>query len=183
MAGTGKPIGMTARIAADPGVYPSWVPRKVVIGRNPWRWAIAAIGLVFAGLELPEMFGPLPDYAQHDNFELFMFYAVPALITAAGLGFAFFALRSGVLADAHGLVIRPAAGMRSKRVPVEAVRAVTVTRSHGPVFASVSPALIHVDGDVIDLGLARYDTPGGRRRAQRKALNISQTLDRPFEIS
>jgi hypothetical protein len=169
--------------AADPGVYPSWVPRKVVIGRNPWRWAIAAIGLVFAGLELPEMFGPLPDYAQHDNFELFMFYAVPALITAAGLGFAFFALRSGVLADAHGLVIRPAAGMRSKRVPVEAVRAVTVTRSHGPVFASVSPALIHMDGDVIDLGLARYDTPGGRRRAQRKALNISQTLDRPFEIS
>jgi hypothetical protein len=41
------------------------------------------------------MFGPLPDYAQDDNFELFMFYAVPALITAVGLGFAFFALRSG----------------------------------------------------------------------------------------
>jgi hypothetical protein len=73
--------------------------------------------------------------------------------------------------------------MRSKRVSVEAVRAVTVTRSHGPVFASVSPALIHVDGGVIDLGLARYDTPSGRRRAQRKALNLSQTLDRPFEIN
>jgi hypothetical protein len=86
------------------------------------------------------MFGPLPDYAQHDSVELVMFYAVPALITAAGLGFAFFALRSGVLADAHGLVIRPAAGMRSKRVPVETVRAVTMTRSQGAVFASVSPA-------------------------------------------
>src|SRR5215216_4344699 len=61
--------GPAYRIAADPGVYPSRVPRKVVIGRSPWRWAIAAIGLLFAGLELPEMFGPLPDYAQHDNFE------------------------------------------------------------------------------------------------------------------
>ena len=108
--------------------------------QSPWRWAIAAIGLLFACLELPEMFGPLPDYAQHDSVELVMFYAVPALITAAGLGFAFFALRSGVLADAHGLVIRPAAGMRSKRVPVETVRAVTMTLSQGAVFASMSPA-------------------------------------------
>jgi hypothetical protein len=144
---------------------------------------IAAIGLVFVGLELPEMFGSLPDYAQHDNFELFMFYAVPALITAVGFGFAFFALRSGVFADAHELVVRPIAGVRSKRVPVETVQAVTVTCSQGAVFSSVSPALIQADGEVVDLGLAGYDTAGGRRRAQRKALSISQTLDRPFEAN
>jgi hypothetical protein len=65
-----------------PAVYPSWVPRRVVIARSPWQWVLAAIWLSFAALQLPQLFQPVPDYAQHDNFEFFMYYAVPALISA-----------------------------------------------------------------------------------------------------
>jgi hypothetical protein len=155
--------------------------RRVVIGRSPWRWVVAAIWLGFVALQLPQMFLPVPDYAQHDTFELFMYYAVPALITAVGLGGAVIALRSGVLADPNGLLIRPVAALRSKRLPVESVRAVTLTRSEGPVFSSVSPALIDLDDQVITLWLALYNTPAGHRRAQRKAQRIAQTLNRPLE--
>lgn len=135
---------------------------------------------MFVGLELPVFFSPLPDYAQHDGFEFFMFYAVPGLIIAVGLGFVYFALRSGVFVDTHGVHIRPAAGVRSKRVALESIRAVTVARGLGPVVSSVSPALIGVDGEIVDLGLARYDTSGGYQRAERQALMISAVLDRPF---
>lgn len=151
-----------------------------MVGRSPWRWAIAAVGLVFVGLELPVFFSPLPDYAQQSRFEFFMFYAVPVLIIGVGLGFVYFALRSGVFVDAQGVLIRPAAGVRSKRVALESIRAVTVASGMGPVVTSVSPALIDVDGELVDLGLARYDTPGGRQRAERQALMISAVLDRPF---
>lgn len=154
--------------------------RRVVVGRSPWRWAIAAVGLVFVGLELPAFVSPLPDYAQQDGFEFFMFYAVPALIVGTGLGFAYFALRSGVFIDAQGVLIRPAAGMRSKRVPFESIRAVTVASGLSAVVSSVSPTLIDVDGNPIDLGLARYDTPAGHQRAERQARRISTVLDRPF---
>lgn len=72
-----------------------------LVGRNPWRWALAAVGLLFVSLELPTFFRPLPDYAQQDGFEFFTFYAVPAVIVGAGLGFFYVALRSGVFVDAR----------------------------------------------------------------------------------
>lgn len=153
-----------------------------MIGKSPWRWVIAAGGLVFVGLELPVLFSPLPDYAQRDGFEFFMFYAVPAIVIAIGLGFAYFALRSGVFVDAGGVLIRPAAGVRSKRVPVEAIREVTVAPRSGSVVSSVSPALISVDGELIDLGLVGYGTSGGYERAESRAITISRVLDRPFRI-
>lgn len=154
--------------------------RHAVIDRSPWRWALVAIGLLFVGLELPSLFEPLPDYAQHDGFELFMFYAGPAAISVMGFGFAYVALRSGVFADESGLVIRPLAGVRSKRMSVDRVRAVTLIPAEGPGPASVSAALVQVDDEVVDLGLADYDTPRGRRRVRAKALKVSQALGRPL---
>ena len=135
---------------------------------------------MFVSLELPAFFSPLPDYAQQDGFEFFMFYAVPALIVGAGLGFVYFALRSGVFIDAQGVLIRPPAGMRSKRMPLASIRAVTVASSVSAVVWSVSPALVDIDGNLVDLGLARYDTHAGHRRAERQARRISSVLDRPF---
>ncbi len=155
--------------------------RRVLVGRNPWRWAIAAVGLLFVSLELPAFFSPPPNYAQQDSFEFFMFYAVPAVIVGAGLGFFYVALRSGVFVDALGVLIRPPAGMRPKRVPLASIRAVTVARSLSAVAWSVAPALIDIDGELVDLGLARYDTPAGQRRAERQARRISSLLDRPFK--
>jgi len=156
------------------------VQRRVLVGRNPWRWALAAVGLLFVSLELPAFFSPLPDYAQQDGFEFFMFYAVPAVIVGAGLGFFYVALRSGVFVDAQGVLIRPPAGMRSKRMPLASIRAVTLASSLSAVVWSVSPALIDIDGNLVDLGLARYETPAGQRRAERQARRISSLLDRPF---
>lgn len=152
-----------------------------MIDKSAWRWALVAIGLLFVGLELPSLFEPVPDYALHDNFELFMFYAVPAVITVAGFGFALVALRSGVFADSHGLLIRPVASVRSKRVPVESIRAVTVIPVDGPGPSAMSPAVIQLDGEVVDLGLADLDTPRGRRRIRAKALKMSKALSRPLE--
>lgn len=170
-----------ARNAAVAGAYPPLMAGRAVIDRSPWRWALVAIGLLFVGLELPTLFQPVPDYARHDNFELFMFYAIPAVITVAGFGLTFVALRSGVLADSRGLLIRPVAGVRSKRVAVESIRAVTVIPVEGPGPSCISPALIQMDDEVVDLGLADYDTPRGRRRIRAKALKMSKALSRPLE--
>jgi hypothetical protein len=154
---------------------------REVIAKSAWRWALVAIGLLFVGLELPSLFEPVPDYALHDNFELFMFYAVPAVITVVGFGIAFVALRSGVFADSRGLLIRPIAGVRSKRVAVESIRAVTVIPVDGPGPSAISPALIQMDDEVVDLGLADFDTPRGRRRIRAKAIKMSKALSRPVE--
>src|SRR6476646_9536782 len=54
--------------------------RPRVIGRSSWRWVVAAIGLFFTAVELPPFFQPVPDYAQHDNFELVVNYALPGVI-------------------------------------------------------------------------------------------------------
>ncbi|MGW6282074.1 hypothetical protein [Kribbella sp. NPDC055071] len=157
------------------------MPRRTVIARSPWRWVLAAIWLSFTALQLPQLFQPVPDYAQHDNFEFFMYYAVPALISAVGLAGAFIALRSGLFADANGVQIRPVAGLRSKRLPIESIRAVTVNQSEGPLISSVSPALIDTDGQLINLWLALHNTPTGRRRAHGKAQRIAQTLNKPLD--
>lgn len=154
--------------------------RGVPVGRSPWRWAIAAAGSLFVILELPAFFSPLPGYAQQDGFESFMFYAVPTLVVGAGLGLVYVALRSGVYIDAKGVLIRPTVGMRSKRVPLTSIRAVTVASSLSAVAMSVSPTLIDIDGNLIDLGLARHNTPAGHQRAEREARRISVELDRPY---
>lgn len=133
------------------------------------------------GLTLPSLFEPLPDYAQHDAFELVMFYAVPAVIVTFGLGLALVALRSGVFVDDRGLVVKPYAGVRSQRIPLDTIRVVTVTREHGAVFGWVSPAVVPMSGDTVVLGLAHYDTSRGRRRALRQAEAVSRRLERPFE--
>jgi hypothetical protein len=138
---------------------------------------------MFVGLELPALFGPLPDYAQHDTFELVMFYAVPAVIATFGAGLALVALRSGVFVDDRGLVVKPYAGVRSQRIPLDTIRAVTVTRRQGAVSAWVSPAVVPVSGDTVVLALAHYDTPWGRRRALGQAELVSRALERPFEES
>lgn len=70
--------------------------------------------------------------------------------------------------------------MRSKRMPLASIRAVTVASSLSAVVWSVSPALIDIDGNLVDLGLARYETPAGQRRAERQARGIPSLLDRPF---
>ena len=133
------------------------------------------------GLELPSLFEPLPDYAQHDAFELVMFYAVPAVIVTFSVGLALVALRSGVFVDDRGLVVTPYAGVRSQRIPLDTIRAVTVTRKQGAVFAWVSPALVRMSGDTVVLGLAHYDTSWGRRRTLHQSEVISRRLERPFE--
>jgi hypothetical protein len=136
---------------------------------------------MFVGLELPSLFEPLPNYAQHDAFELVMFYAVPGVIVTFGGGLALVALRSGVFVDDRGLVVKPYAGVRSQRIPLDTIRAVTVTRKQGAVFAWVSPAVVPMSGDTVVLGLAHYDTSWGRRRALRQAEAVSRRLERPFE--
>lgn len=133
------------------------------------------------GLALPSLFEPLPDYAQHDGFELFMFYAVPAVIVTFGVGLALVALRSGVFVDDRGLVVKPYAGVRSQRIPLDTIRAVTVTREQGAVFGWVSPAVVPMSGDTVALGLAHHDTSWGRRRALRQAEVVSRRLERPLE--
>lgn len=151
------------------------------MGRSPWRWVIAAIGLLFAGLSLPSVFEPLPDYAQNDTFEFFMFYAVPLVVSAFGLCLAFIALRSGVFVDERGLIARPFADIRSRRMAVETIEATTVTRQHGPVVEWVSPAVV-ASGKATVLGLAHYNTPRGRRRAVAQAKEISRRLERPLQL-
>jgi len=136
---------------------------------------------MFVGLELPSLFEPLPDYAQHDAFELVMFYAVPAVIVTFGVGLALVALRSGVFVDDRGLVVKPYVSLRSQRIPLDTIRAVTVTRRPGAVFAWVSPAVVPMSGDTVVLGLAHYDTPRGRKRALLQAELVSRSLERPFE--
>gem|GEM_PF-3416942 len=133
------------------------------------------------GLELPSLFEPLPDYAQHDAFELGMFYAVPAVIATFGAGLALVALRSGVFVDDRRLVVKPYAGVRSQRIPLDTIRAVTLTRKQGAVFAWVSPAVVPMSGDTVGLGLAHYDTSWGSKRAMLQAEVISRELGRPFE--
>ena len=136
---------------------------------------------MFVSLELPSLFEPLPDFAQHDAFELLMFYAVPAVILTFGAGLALVALRSGVFVDDRGLLVKPYAGARSQRIPLDTIRAVTVTRKQGAVFAWVSPAVVPMSGDTVVLGLAHYDTSWGRRRALHQAELVSRKLERPFE--
>jgi hypothetical protein len=136
---------------------------------------------MFVGLELPSLFEPLPDYAQHDAFELVMFYAVPAVIVTFGVGLALIALRSGVFVDDRGLVVKPYVSVRSRRIPLDTIRAVTVTRGQGAVFAWVSPAVVPMSGHTVVLGLAHYDTSWGRRRARLQAEVVSRSLERPFE--
>lgn len=157
--------------------------RRTTVGRSPWRWVIAAIGLVFAGLSLPPVFEPLPEYAQNDTFELFMFYAAPVMVGAFGVGLAFIALRSGVFVDEGELIVRPFAGIRSQRMAVETIEATTVKREHGPVVEWVSPAVVGTGGETIVLGLAHYNTARGRRRAVAQAEDISRRLERPLRRS
>lgn len=156
--------------------------QRTTVGRSPWRWVIAAIGLVFAGLSLPSVLEPLPDYAENDTFELFMFYAVPMMVGALGLGLATVALRSGVFVDEGGLVVRPFAGIRSRRLAVETIETTTVKREHGPVVEWVSPAVVATGGETIVLGLAHYNTSRGRRRAVAQAEDISRRLERPLRL-
>lgn len=114
--------------------------RRRTGGRSPWRWLIAAIGLAFAGLSLPSVFEPLPDYAQHDTFELVMFYAVPLVVGAFGFGLAFIAVRSGVFVDEDELVVRPYAGVRSRYLAAGSLTAVMVKRyGYGTEAGSISP--------------------------------------------
>jgi hypothetical protein len=136
---------------------------------------------MFVGLELPSLFEPLPDYAQHDAFERVMFYAIPAVIVTFGLGLALVALRSGVFVDDQELVVKPFAGVRSQRIPVDTIRAVTVTREQGALFAWVSPAVVPMSGETVVLGLAHYGTSRGRRRALRQAEVVSRRLECPLE--
>jgi len=81
-----------------------------------------------------------------------MFYAVPAVIVTFGVGLALVALRSGVFVDDRGLVVKPYAGVRSQRIPLDNIRAVTVTRKQGAVFAWVSPAVVPMSGDTVAPG-------------------------------
>ncbi|AXG12619.1 hypothetical protein DN585_03535 [Intrasporangium calvum] len=129
------------------------------------------------------MFEPLPEYAQNDTFELFMFYAVPLMVGAYGVGLAFIALRSGVFVDEGELIVRPFAGIRSRRMAVETIEATTVKRENGPVVEWVSPAVVATGGETIVLGLAHYNTSRGRRRAVAQAEDISRRLERPLRRS
>jgi hypothetical protein len=156
--------------------------RRTTVGRSPWRWVIAAIGLVFAGLSLPSAFEPLPEYARHDTFELFMFYAVPLVVGTFGLGLAYIALRSGVFVDDGELIVRPFAGIRSRRMAVATIEAVTVKREQGPVVEWVSPSVVATGGETIVLGLAHYNTSRGRRRALAQAEVVSRRLERPLDM-
>ena len=155
--------------------------RRRTVGRSPWRWLIAAIGLAFAGLSLPSVFEPLPDYAHDDTFELVMFYAVPLVVGAFGLGLALIALRSGVFVDDDELVVRPYAGVRSRHLAAQSLTAVTVKREQGPVVEWVSPAVVATHGETVSLGLAHYNTGRGRRRALAQAEVIAQALKQPLE--
>lgn len=129
------------------------------------------------------MFEPLPEYAQNDTFELFMFYAAPVMVGAFGVGLAFIALRSGVFVDEGELIVRPFAGIRSQRMAVETIEATTVKREHGPVVEWVSPAVVGTGGETIVLGLAHNNTARGRRRAVAQAEDISRRLERPLRLS
>ncbi len=155
--------------------------RRRTVGRSPWRWLIAAIGLAFAGLSLPSVFEPLPDYAQHDAFELVMFYAVPLVVGACGLGLALIALRSGVFVDDDELVVRPYAGVRSRHLAAQSLTAVTVKSEQGPLVEWVSPAVVATQGETVSLGLAHYNTSRGRRRALAQAEVIAHALKQPLE--
>ena len=155
--------------------------RRRTVGRSPWRWLIAAIGLAFAGLSLPSVFEPLPDYAEHDTFELVMFYAVPLVVGGFGLGLACIALRSGVFVDEDELVVRPCAGVRNTHLAAGSLTAVTVKHEQGPVVEWVSPAVVATNGATVGLGLAHYNTGRGRRRAIAQAEVIAQALKQPLE--
>lgn len=182
----GFPVrGMRVRGVCDikpsPPTYTLAVRRRA-IGRSPWRWIIAAIRTLFASLTLPSMFEPLPDYAQHDTFELVMFYAVPAVIGSFGVALALIALRSGIFVDEQGLIVKPFAGLRRRRIPVDTIRALTVTREQGPVFEWVSPAVVLTSGKTIVLGLAHYNTARGRERALAQAEVVARRFGRPVEM-
>lgn len=168
-------------IKPSPPTYTLAVRRRA-IGRSPWRWIIAAIGLLFASLTLPSMFELLPGYAQHDTFELVMFYAVPAVIGSFGVALAFIALRSGVFMDDQGLIVKPVAGLRRRRIPVDTIRALSVTREPGPVFEWVSPAVVLTSGGTIDLGLSNFNTAKGRERALAQAEVVARRFGRPVEM-
>ncbi len=124
----------------------------------------------------------MPGYAQNDTFELFMFYAVPLTVGAFGVGLVFVALRSGVFVDEGGLIVRPFAGIRSRRTAVETIEATTVKLEHGPLVQWVSPAAVATGGETIVLGLAHYNTSRGRRRAVAQAEDVSQRLERPLRL-
>lgn len=153
--------------------------RRRTVGRSPWRWLIAAIGLAFAGLSLPSVFEPLPDYAEHDTFELVMFYAVPLVVGGFGLGLACIALRSGVFVDEDELVVRPCAGVRNTHLAAGSLTAVTVKHEQGPVVEWVSPAVVATNGATVSLGArslqhrsrtsARYRSGRGHRASTQAA--------------
>ena len=168
------------RLACGLGHRERVVRGKMTIGRSPGRGAMVAIGLTFVGLEVPSLFEPLPGYARNDTFELVMFYAVPAIIVAFGLGLAWFGLRSGVFVDDQGLLIRHYAG-GSKRVPLEEIRAISVDIYQRSIIRSVTPVLLAVRGEPVPVkALAHYDTSRGRRRAAADAGRISRLVDRPY---
>ncbi|GAA1619996.1 hypothetical protein GCM10009744_03490 [Kribbella alba] len=77
--------------------------------------------------------------------------------------------------------MKPFAGVRSQRIPVDTIRAVTVTREQGAVFAWVPPAVVPMSGETVVLGLAHFDMSTGLRRAMRQAEVVSRRLECPVE--
>jgi len=109
-----------------------------------------------------------------------MFYAVPAIIVAFGLGWAWIGMRSGVFVDEQGLLIGHYAG-GSKRIPLEGIRAISVDIYQRSTIGSVTPVLLRVEGEPGPVNaLAHYDTSRGRRRAAADAGKISRLVDRPY---
>lgn len=105
----------------------------------------------------------------------FRFYAVPAVIVTFCVGPALVALRSGVFVDDRGLVVKPYVGVRSQRIPLDTIRAITVTAQAGAVFAWVSPAVLPMSGVSVVLGLAHYDSSS--RWLARARASVGDGLD------